>query len=108
MRNKYVAYIVAMRLYFSQLWTAALSTGVATVGNLTQLLVWDTEKQRQHRCNNTSLTESGNTSSKQLLMMPNLNILRPSYFFRYEISELLFFVEGGMRSDLSTHSHCFP
>jgi len=30
----------------------------------------DTEKQRQHRCNNARLTKSGNTRSKQLLVVP--------------------------------------
>jgi len=30
----------------------------------------DTEKQRQCRCDDTRLTESGDTRSKQLLMMP--------------------------------------
>jgi len=30
----------------------------------------DIEKQRQHRCDDVRLTESGNARSKQLLMMP--------------------------------------
>ena len=30
----------------------------------------DTEKQRQHRCDDARLTESGNARSEQLLVMP--------------------------------------
>jgi len=30
----------------------------------------DTEKQRQHRCNDTRLTKNGNARSDQLLMVP--------------------------------------
>jgi len=30
----------------------------------------DTEEQRQRRCNNARLTESGNARSEQLLVMP--------------------------------------
>jgi len=30
----------------------------------------DTEKQRQHRCDDVRLTESGNARSKQLLVVP--------------------------------------
>ena len=33
----------------------------------------DTEAQRQHRHNNTRVTESSNTRSKQLLLMPTEN-----------------------------------
>jgi len=40
------------------------------MSSLAQLQVQDTEKQRQHRCNNARLTESRNTRSEQLLMMP--------------------------------------
>jgi len=57
--------------YFTcQLRTVTLSTGVATMSSLAQLRAHDTTKQRQHRCNNVRLTESGNTRSKQLLVMP--------------------------------------
>ena len=49
---------------------AALSTDVATMSSLAELRVWDTKKQRQHRCNDTRLTESRNARRKQLLMMP--------------------------------------
>ena len=45
---------------------AALSTSVATTSSLVQLRVRDTEKWRQCRHE----TETGNTRSKQLLMMP--------------------------------------
>ena len=62
--------IVAMRLNFSRLQMAALSTGVATVSSLAQLRVQDTNKQKQCRHNDTRLTESGNARSEQLLVMP--------------------------------------
>jgi len=48
----------------SQLQTAALCTGVATVSSPAQLRVPDTEKQRQH---SARLTKSGNVRSNQLL-----------------------------------------
>ena len=51
----YITYIVAMQLYCSQLWMAPLSTSVTTMGSVAQLQVGDTEKQRQHRCNNIRL-----------------------------------------------------
>ena len=65
----------------------------------------DTEKQRQHRHYDVSLTESGNTRSEQLIMIPTESLTnqrmaarralewigkskaRP--VFRYEISDLL-------------------
>ena len=65
--NNYITYIVAMQLYFSQLWTAASSTGVANVSSLAQLRVQDINKQRQNRHDNARLTESGNIRSKQRL-----------------------------------------
>jgi len=54
-------------MYFSQLQTAALSTGVATMSSLAQLR--DAEKQRQHRCDDSKLAKSGSDRSEQLLMM---------------------------------------
>ena len=45
MCNNYITYIVAMQLYFSQLRTAALGTGVANVSTLAQLRVQDINKQ---------------------------------------------------------------
>jgi len=64
----------------------------------------DTKKQRQHRHNNTRLTESVNTRSKQLLVMPielltgrewlpgkllsGSEGLKALLVFRYEISDL--------------------
>ena len=67
MCNNYITYIVAMQLYFSQLWTAASSTGVANVSSLAQLRVQDINKQRQNRHDDARLTESGNIRSKQQL-----------------------------------------
>ena len=58
-RNNYITHIVALQLCFSWLWTAGLSTGVATVSSLAQLQVWDPEKQRQCRYDDVKLTESG-------------------------------------------------
>ena len=46
-----------------------MSTGVATMSSLAQLRVRDTENQRQRRCDDMWLTDSGNAKSKQLLMM---------------------------------------
>ena len=71
MRNNYIRYIVAMQLYFSRIRTAALSTGVATMSSLAQLdlQVQGTEEQRQLRCDDVKLIESGNARSKQLLAM---------------------------------------
>jgi len=45
---------------------AALSTGVATMSSLAQLWVQDTEKQRQHRRNDTSLREETPETSSYL------------------------------------------
>ena len=44
-RNIHIMYILAMRLYFSRLQTAALSTGVATMSTLAQLQVRDTKSR---------------------------------------------------------------
>ena len=49
--------------------TAALSTGVATMSNLAQIRVSDTE-ERQCRRHDTRLTKSRNTKSEQLRVMP--------------------------------------
>jgi len=63
----------------------------------------DTEKQRQHRRNNARLTESGDTKSKQLLVVPTESLTNREWCqksswvdqnvegpagFRYEISHL--------------------
>ena len=49
---------------------AAWSTGVATMSSLAQLQFQDTERQRQHRRDDMRPTETGNTGSEQLFMMP--------------------------------------
>ena len=66
--NNHIHFV--MWLYFSQPWMAALNTCIATMSSLAQLWVWDTEKQRQHRCDDARLTKSGNIRNGQLLMMP--------------------------------------
>jgi len=66
--NNYITYIAAMRLYYSQHWTAALSSGVAALSSMAQLQVY-TGEQRQ-RCEDARLTKSRRARSKQLLMMP--------------------------------------
>ena len=59
----------------------------------------DTEKQRQHRRDDVRLTESGNTRSEQLLVVPTesltnrvwlewIRTLKARLVFRYEISNL--------------------
>ena len=59
----------------------------------------DTEKQRQHRRDDVRLTESGNTRSEQLLVVPTesltnrvwlewIRTLKARLVFRYEISDL--------------------
>ena len=61
----------------------------------------DTEKQRQRRCDDARLTESGNARTKQLLVVPTesltnrewlpgvlLNGLEARLVFRYEMSDL--------------------
>ena len=59
----------------------------------------DTEKQRQRRLNDARLTESGNTRSEQLLMVPTesltnrvwlewIRMSKVRLVFRYEISDL--------------------
>ena len=69
--------------------------------SLAQLPVQDTEKQRQHRCDDAKWTESGNTRSEQLLMMSTeqLSRLRMAarralewigYIFRYEVFPQVF------------------
>jgi len=65
----------------------------------------DTKEQRQRRCNDARLTESGNARSKQLLVVPTESLTNRVWLewigtskarlaFRYEISDLfdLFFV----------------
>ena len=60
----------------------------------------DTEKQRQRRRDDMRLTESGNTSSEQLLVVPTesltnrvwlewIRMSKAQLFFRYEISLVL-------------------
>ena len=69
----------------------------------------DTDKQRLCRCDDARLIESGNASSKQLLMIPTesltnrecrarralelIRTLKARLVFRYEISDLLFYTE---------------
>ena len=43
---------------------AALNTGIATMSTTAQLSIWDTEAQRQHRCDDVRLTESRNARSE--------------------------------------------
>ena len=65
----------------------------------------DTEKQRQRRHDEVRLTESRNAKSEQLLVVPTESLTnrewlpgellsesegrRPSWYFKYEISDLL-------------------
>jgi len=61
----------------------------------------ETEKQRQCRCNDMRLTESGDTRSEQLLVIPTESLSNREWLpgelltgsewivFRYEISDLL-------------------
>ena len=59
----------------------------------------DTEKQRQRRCDDASLTESRNARSEQLLVVPTKSLTNSVWLgtskawlvFRYEISDLYFF-----------------
>jgi len=48
---------------------AALSTGVATMTNLAHLRVQDNKEEKQSRCDDARLTESGKARREQLLMM---------------------------------------
>ena len=63
----------------------------------------DTEKQRQRRRDDARLTESGNTRSEQLLVVPTESLTNKVWLefewirmskarlaFRYEISDLFF------------------
>ena len=59
-----------MQLHYSRLWTAALSTGVATMSTLAELQVQDTKKQRQHKQYDVRLAKSGNARCEQVLVMP--------------------------------------
>jgi len=70
-----LTYIVAMQLYFSQLWQFRRLLCVATMSSLSYEFEIDTEKQRQYRCNDARLTESGNARSKQLLVMPTESLM---------------------------------
>jgi len=58
--SSYIMYIIARQVNL----TAALSTGIATMGSRAQLQVWDTKKQRQHRHDHGRRTESRNARSK--------------------------------------------
>ena len=50
--------------------TAAFSTGVATTSSLVELQFQDTEEHMQCRHDNVRLTESRNTRSEQLVVVP--------------------------------------
>ena len=84
--------------------TAALCTGVATVYCESSRTVTSSRYPgaEQCRCNNMRLTESKNTRSEQLLLMPteqlaengcqenswmDWNVRRPGWYFGYEISK---------------------
>jgi len=67
--NNYITYIVAMRPCFSGLRQFRRLLCVAIMSSLAQSEM-DTEKQRQHRRDGTRLTESRNTRSEQLLVVP--------------------------------------
>jgi len=65
----------------------------------------DTEKQRQHRCDDARLTESGNARSEQLLVVPTesltnrvwlewIRMSKARLVFRYEISDMLIIHEA--------------
>jgi len=58
-----------LQLYFDQI-NSCSEYWVATMSSLAQLRVQATKTQRQSRHNNAKLTETRNSRSKQLLVMP--------------------------------------
>jgi len=57
-------------MHTTQYWVFKILVGEENV--ITDIIMFeiDTKKQRQHRRGNVMLTESGNTRSRQLLMIP--------------------------------------
>jgi len=67
--NNYITYIVAMRPYFTVNFGNLDGCCVAAISRVVYHsydFEMDTEKQRQRRCDEAGLTESGNARTKQL------------------------------------------
>ena len=105
MHNNCVMYIVAVQLYFGQFdgcFVYWCSYSVLWVILHSYKLKIPRSRAEQCRCNNMRLTESKNTRSEQLLLMPteqlaengcqenswmDWNVRRPGWYFGYEISK---------------------